>query len=121
MKRVSACSISRHLHKLHRSPFPKGRDEDGCYGGHMADVYKFIAKFGQLASSEDASYTHSVGTCSYKSISNSLTGAYIDGKRQILFNDEEISTSFKILHDCNIKNSVIICRRKLWLFGNFFH
>ena len=55
------------------------RAQDGCYGGHFADVFKFLAKFGHLASESSAPYSSSVGSCSYGAVENALTDAHLDG------------------------------------------
>ena len=55
------------------------RAQDGCYGGHYADVFKFLAKFGHLASESTAPYSSTVGDCSYNDVENGLKDAHLDG------------------------------------------
>lgn len=57
----------------------EARDQDGCYGGHFADVFKYIGKFGHLAAESSAAYKHVVGSCEYDDVPNGLVNAYIDG------------------------------------------
>ena len=56
----------------------KARKEDGCYGGHYADVFDFVGKFGHLADESSAPYEGKVGACDYDDVPNKLQKAYID-------------------------------------------
>ena len=70
------------------------RAQDGCYGGHYADVFKFLAKFGHLASESTAPYSSTVGDCLYDDVENGLKDAHLNGTEYL--NDD---LSFMCIHN----------------------
>jgi len=67
----------------------RGRDQDGCYGGNLNDVYDYVIDYGRLATEDALAYEHvDHGSCDYDDIKNGLEDAHIDSWELITHTDQ---------------------------------